>query len=354
MRINKTIRGAATAALAFGLTAAVAASANAQDDKKLRYKMHAAFASSLPVLGPAGKRIEQTIKEVSAGNMEFKHFEPGALVPAIAYYDPVGAGAIDMAYGTPGYGVGKVPALAYLTAVPFGPNFGEFHAWVKYGGGKELYDEMYDAIGLRGVFCATIPPESSGWFRKEIKSLDELKGLKMRFFGLGAKVMEKFGVSTQLLAAGDIYPALELGAIDATEFSMPSIDEGLGFFQVAKHYYFPGWHQPASLGDVIFPKAKYDALSKQQKDWIRITCGYQIFEEFVDGERQQPAAINRMKAKGVTLHKWSPEILAKLEAVWKQVAAEEAAKDPVMKKVSESYFKYREEYAFWGQNGYLK
>ena len=354
MRTSTTIKGAATAALALGLMGAFAVAANAQEDKKLRYKMHAAFASSLPVLGTAGKRIEQTIKEISAGSMEFKHFEPGALVPAIAYYDPVQAGSLDMAYGTPGYGVGKIPALAYLTAVPFGPNFGEFHAWIKYGGGKQLYDEMYESIGLRGEICGSIPPEASGWFRKEIKSLDDLKGLKMRFFGLGAKVMEKFGVSTQLMAGGDIYPALELGAIDATEFSMPSIDEGLGFFQVAKHYYFPGWHQPASTGDIIFPKAKYDAMSKQQKDWIRVMCGYQIVEEFIDGERQQPAAMARMKAKGVTVHKWPDETLAKLEAAWKQVAAEESAKDPVTKKVAESYSKYRAEFAIWKDHGYLK
>ena len=120
-----------------------------------------------------------------------------------------------------------------------------------YGGGRELYDEIYARHGIKGIPCGIFPPEASGWFRTEITSLEDLKGLKMRFFALGAKVMEKVGVSTQLLAGGDIFPALELGTIDATEYASPVIDKDLGFYQIAKHYYFPGWHQQSTWLDLI-------------------------------------------------------------------------------------------------------
>ena len=348
MNFTSFLKTAATAAVCLGI---VAAAAEAQD--RVRWKMHSAFASKLPVLGYAGKRMEKSIAEVTNGSFQWKFFEPGALVPGIAYYDPVAQGSIDIGYGTAGYGVGKAPSLAFFTAVPFGPGFSEFHGWMQFGGGQAIYDEINASIGLKGQICATIPPESSGWFRNEIKSLDDFKGMKMRFFGLGAKVMEKFGVSTQLLAGGDIYPALELGSIDATEFSMPSIDEGLGFFQVAKHYYFPGWHQPVSLGDVIMAPAAYEGLSQYHKDAMRIMCGYQIYMEYVEGDATQGPAMSRMIAKGVTAHSWSPEILEKLETTWKEVAAAEAQADPLFKKAWESLQEWRTQYAVWKEKGYL-
>jgi TRAP-type mannitol/chloroaromatic compound transport system substrate-binding protein len=296
---------AAGIAAAMVVSAALTGVAEAQE--RVRWKMHSAFASSLPILGTAGKRIERSISEVSGGALELKFFEPGALVPGIAYYDPVAAGSLDAAYGSPGYNVNKETALAFFTAVPFGPGFGEYSGWLKYGGGDELYDEINAQFGVKGLICAFIAPEASGWFRKEIKSVEELRGLKMRFFGLGARVMEKFGVSTQLLAGGDIYPALELGTIDATEFSMPTMDETLGFYQVAKHYYFPGWHQSVSTGELIFPRGKYDALTKQQKDWLRIMCGYQIYEEYIESDATQGPAMKRMQDKGAVLHTWPQE-----------------------------------------------
>jgi TRAP-type mannitol/chloroaromatic compound transport system substrate-binding protein len=350
--LRKGVRGAAGLALA--ATFCFAAVADASAEERIRWKMHSAFASNLAILGPAGKRIEKTINEISNGQFQLKFFEPGALVPGIAYLDPVSQGSLDAGYGTPGYHAGKEPALSFFTAVPFGPGFGEFNAWLRYGGGNELLDEIYARYNVKGLICGMIPPEASGWFRKEIKTLDDLKGLKMRFFGLGARVMEKFGVSTQLLAGGDIYPALELGTIDATEFSMPAMDESLGFFQVAKHYYFPGWHQPVSTGELIMPKPKYDALSTLQKDWLRVMCGYQMVEEFSEGEAIQGPAIDRMVKNGTQLHVWPQEVLDKFSAAWQEVAAEESAKSETFKKVWANYSKFRTTYAAWRERGYLK
>ena len=350
--LRKGMRRAA--GLALGAAFCFAAVTDASAQERIRWKMHSAFAGNLAILGTAGKRIERTIKEISNGAFELRFFEPGALVPGIAYFDPVSQGSLDAGYGTPGYHVGKEPALAYFTAVPFGPGFGEFNAWLKYGGGNELLDEIYGRHNIKGMICGMIPPEASGWFRREIKSLDDMKGLKMRFFGLGAKVMEKFGVSTQLLAGGDIYPALELGTIDATEFSMPAMDESLGFFRVAKHYYFPGWHQPVSTGELILPKDKYEALSQLQKDWLRVMCGYQMVEEFTEGEATQGPAIDRMVKAGTQLHTWPREMLDKFNAAWQEVAAEESAKNATFKKVNDSYVAYRKVYAAWRERGYIK
>ena len=337
-------------AAAIALTAATSAAAQ----ERVRWKMHSAFASTLAILGPAGKRMETTMDELSGGSFQLKFYEPGALVPGIAYYDPVAAGSLDAAYGSPGYNVNKETALAFFTAVPFGPGFGEFNGWLKYGGGYELYDEINAKFGVKGLICGFIAPEASGWFRQEIKSVEDLRGLKMRFFGLGARVMEKFGVSTQLLAGGDIYPALELGTIDATEFSMPAMDEALGFYQVAKHYYFPGWHQSVSTGELIFPRPKYDGLNDQQKAWLRVMCGYQIHEEYVESDAIQGPAMSRMQEKGANIHVWPQETLDKFQAAWKEVAAEESEKNAVFKKVFASYSKFRSEYAIWKDRGYLK
>jgi len=180
--------------------------ADAQD--KIRWKMQSAFASSLTHLGPSGVRFTKDLERMSGGKFEVKFFEPGALIPPLECFDAVSKGSIESCWTTPGYHTGKYPALAFFTTVPFGPGIGEFLAWKWFGGGNELRAEIYAKHDLVAIDCFCIGPETSGWFRKEIKSVEDLKGLKMRFFGLGAQVMQKLGVSTQLLAAADIYQAL--------------------------------------------------------------------------------------------------------------------------------------------------
>lgn len=346
----KTLLGGALAA-----AVALAATSAGADDKRFRLKMHSAFGSNVDILGPAGKRIADNITKFSSDTIRVQFFEPGALVPAIQYLDPVASGALKMAYGTPGYHVGQEPALAFYTAVPFGPGFGEYLAWIFYGGGHDLFDEIMAKYNIKGRICNAIPPEASGWFRQPVASINDLKGIKMRFFGLGARVMEKVGVSTQILAGGDIYPALELGSIDATEFSMPSIDETLGFHQIAKHYYLPGWHQPTSLGEILFNMDTWNEFSDFQKDVVGIVCDANITQEYVDGEAKQGAAMYRMENEhGVTVHQWAQEDLDKLEALWAEVAVEEAAKDATFAKVYKSYSEFREKHKSWGERGYLK
>jgi TRAP-type mannitol/chloroaromatic compound transport system substrate-binding protein len=319
----------------------------------VRWKMASSFPGELVQLGTLGKRFEANVQTASSDSLRLKFYEPGALVPALEIFDAVSSGSLDAGWSSSGYWAGKIPALQFFAAVPFGPNPGEYLAWLQYGGGVELRQELYAAHNIHALHCGMISPEGSGWFREEINSLEDLKGLKMRFFGLGAKVMEKLGVSTQLLAGGDIFPALELGTIDATEFSMPAIDLDLGFYQIAKHYYFPGWHQPTSLLELIINKERWDALSPTHQKIIEMACGDSVSTGIAEGEAIQFGALKELQEKGVTLHRWSPEIIDALDAAWAEVVAEESAANADFARVWESLRKFREDYKLWNDLGHL-
>jgi TRAP-type mannitol/chloroaromatic compound transport system substrate-binding protein len=325
--------------------------AAAQD--RVRWKMQSAFPSNLPGLGTPGVRLVDDLERVSQGTLRLEFFEPGALVPALECFDAASQGSVDACWTTAGYHTGKIPALAFFTAVPFGPQYGEYFAWMNQGGGKELQNELYAKNNLFSLDCNAIGPETSGWFRNPVESLDELKGLKMRFFGLGAQVMQKLGVNTQLLAGADIYPALERGVIDAAEYSMPSIDRDLGFHEVAKHNYFPGWHQQASAGELLMNAAKWEALSDQHKAMIETACGDSLQWSFVRSEAVQHEAMRELQDKGVTFHRWPDDVLEALRARWQEVIAEESAADPLFRRAYESYTEFREDYAIWRDHGYL-
>ena len=322
--------------------------------KKVRWKMHSAFGKNVAVIGPVGYRIADMVRAMTDGDFDIKVFEPGALAGGYAYYDPVSQGAFDAAYGTPGANQGKNSAYAFASTWPFGPGALEFNAWLVNGGGKELISELYARDNIKYFYCGMIPPETSGWFREEITSLEQLKGLKMRFFGMGAKVMQKFGVATQQLAGGDIYPALELGTIDATEFSMPAIDRSLGFYQIAKYNYFPGWHQQSTTNEILVNMDKWNELSDAHKAVFQAACDANVKYELADGESMQAAAMAANEKDGVKNITWPDEVLDQLRTKWTEVLAEERAANPDVEKLWQSYSAFHEEYKIWGERGYLK
>ena len=234
-------------------------------------------------------------------------------MPASQYFDAVGNGSLDAAWTVPGFFTGKDIAFAMYSTVPFGPEVGEYLAWMKYGGGEKLMQELHAKYNIDAIPCGLISPEASGWFRKEIKTLDDLKGLKMRFFGLGANVMQKLGVATQLLQAGEIFQALQLGTIDATEFSMPVMDLTLGFHQVAKFYYFPGWHQMSTFNVLFISKAKWAELSRHaegaDRDRLRrAPC----CTSSPRARRCRSRRSKELQAKGVQLNNWSQGVPRRL------------------------------------------
>ena len=327
--------------------------ATSETAEKVRWKMASSFSGQLILAGTMGKELEAQVAKLSNDEIELKFFDPGALVPALEIFDAVSAGAVNAGWSTPGFWAGKVPALQFFSAVPFGPSAGEMVAWMYHGGGLELMQEIYARYNIYSQPCMLIPPEGAGWFTREINSIEELKGLKMRFFGLGAKVMEKIGVSTQLIAAGDIFPALELGTIDATEFSLPAIDLDLGFHAVAKHYYFPGWQQPTSLGEFMVNLDDWNSLSQVHKETINTVCKANMLRTFALGDAVQFPALKEIQAKGVTLHRWPQETLDVLESAWHEVVEEMASENEDFARVWASLKSFREEYKIWEDLGYL-
>ena len=351
MKLRRFVKLATVA----GVTAALAvASGSASAQKRVKWKMQSAFGSQIPHLGPPAVRFTENVKVLSGNKFQIKFFEPNALVPALECFDAASKGSIESCWTTPGYHTGKYPALAFFTTVPFGPQLGEFIAWKAYGGGNELQNEIYAKHDLISIDVNAIGPETSGWFRKPVDNLESLKGMKMRFFGLGAKVMTKIGMSTQLLAGADIYPALERGVIDATEFSMPTIDIKLGFHQIAKNNYYPGWHQQVSVGELLMNRTAYNELPDAFKKMIEMSAGWNMLYNYAESEAANPKAMNEMLSKhGVTNHRWTDEQLAVFEKAWNEVVADESAKDPLFKKVHDSYTAFRAVYKTWGEAQYL-
>ena len=295
-------RGRLLAAAGVALVTALGLSpTDSSAQERVRWKMQSAFPGNLSHLGTSARRLEAMVERVSGGNFELKFFEPGALVPALECFDAASKGSVESCFTTAGYHTGKHPSLAFFTAVPFGPGFGEYFAWMIYGGGKDLQNEIYAKSDLYSLDCNMIGPETSGWFKKPVESLDQLKGLKMRFFGLGAQVMQKMGVSTQLLAGADIYPALERGVIDATEFSMPNMDIDLGFYQVAKYNYYPGWHQQSSIGELLMNKTAWEALDDQNQAILRSLVRLEHLRQLRRDRGEEPRG-DEQDAPGVRGH----------------------------------------------------
>jgi TRAP-type mannitol/chloroaromatic compound transport system substrate-binding protein len=352
--LTKTIaRSFLATAVAGGLALGISAPSAAQD-KPVRWQMTSGYPGSMVQLGTLGVTLTRKLTRVSGGNIQLRFNEPGALVPALQLFDAVSNGSVDAGWSSTGLYTGKDIAFAIFSAVPFGPEVGEYLAWMYYGGGLQIWDELHAKYNIKAIPCGVTPPEASGWFRKEIKSLDDLKGLKMRFFGLGARAVQKLGVQTQLIAGGEIFQALQLGTIDATEFAMPAVDLKLGFYQVAKHYYFPGWHQPATLYPLFIHNKRWAELSDTQKAQFEMVCGDNIREGIAEGEALQFAAMEELRAKGVTFHKWPPEFIAAYEKAWNEVAAEEAAKSPMFKKAWDSLTAFRAKYKVWHDLGYYR
>uniref|UniRef100_A0A2A4YYC0 C4-dicarboxylate ABC transporter n=1 Tax=OCS116 cluster bacterium TaxID=2030921 RepID=A0A2A4YYC0_9PROT len=348
--MNKTIIKLALAT-SLALSASTALGAD-----KLLLKTPIAFSTSLPGLGSPIPRVAEQLNLMSGGTLKMKVYEPGKLVKPFEILGAVSSGAINSGYTTAGYWAGKIPASPLFSAVPFGPEAGEYMAWLYYGNGMELYQGMYDQAGynVHVLPCAIIAPETSGWFSKEINSKDDLKGLKMRFFGLGGKVMQKLGVAISLLPGGEIFPALEKGAIDATEFSMPAIDKRLGFHKVVKYNYFPGWHQQATVFELLVNKDVWNEMSGQHKALTENACKASMTDSLAEGEAIQFEAMQEnIDKNGVHIMQWSDEMLALFKTTWDEVAVEEAANDAYFKTVLDDLTEFRDGYKLWKENAFL-
>ncbi|GER06960.1 ABC transporter substrate-binding protein [Iodidimonas muriae] len=324
------------------------------DRPLVQWRMASTYPSSLIILGTMGKRVESLARDISGGSIDIRFYEPGALAPPFEIFDAISYGALEAGWSTPGYWAGREPALQLFSALPFGPSAEEYLAWFDYGGGRALYEKLYHRHNIHGLICGISPPEAAGWYKKPINKVEDFKGLKIRFFGLGGKVLEKLGASVQLLSGGDIFPALELGTIDGTEFSVPAVDLKMGFYQAAKHYYFPGWHQQSTFFELMINLDQWNALNATQQAQIEAVCSSNIRYGLSQGEALQIDAMRELSEKGVEFHKFSPEILEALETAWGEVADELSASNADFATGWDSLRQFRAGHRVWRERGYLK
>jgi TRAP-type mannitol/chloroaromatic compound transport system substrate-binding protein len=324
--------------------------------KKMRLTVASEFQMNLPVLGSTLQGMADQLAAVSDGMFTFNIYEPGELVPKLETLNAVSEGKIDVAYSVSGYWAGKMAAAPLFSSMPFGPEIGEYLAWMQEGNGMKLYQKMYDRAGfkVKVLVCGVLPPETSGWFARPIQSVDDLKGLKMRFFGLGGRVMEKLGVAVTLLSSADIFQALEKGVIDATEYSLPAIDQKLGFHTIVKHNYYPGWHQQTTLLELLVNKQTWDRMSSSRQTLLRMACGDAVARSIAEGEGTQFQAMRKnVEKNGVTNETWSPQMLDLFRSTWEQVARDECARDAFFKEVYEDLVRFRTDYDLWETSAFL-
>jgi TRAP-type mannitol/chloroaromatic compound transport system substrate-binding protein len=309
-------------------------------------KMTSSFPLETPIAGALARRIDSRIWEVSHGQIEIRAHAPGAAIYAVSdLSEAVGSGAIDAAFAAPG--TGNVAALRIFTGVPFGPDGDEFLAWLEFGGGRELLDEINHARDIHGIVCGLLPPSAFGWFRRELQSPQDLKGLRMDTRGLGAKVLARLGVEVVDLPPGDLMLALEEGAIDAVSYASPVIDQRMEFGTWLKNYYPQGWNQSLTALELMINLKRWEQLNASQRAQIETMCGDNVRYGLSAGEAQQFQALKEMVAQGVRLQRLSPGIRDALEHAWQQVVQQESGNDPEFRRVWQSLADFRSHFAAW-------
>ncbi len=318
----------------------------ADKEKKILLKIPTAFSTTLPTLGDSLTTFKKYVESSSGGSITVKIYEPGKLMPAFEILDSVSTAKVNAGYWASGYASGKIKAAEFFTAIPFGQSLPYYLGWLYFGNGGKLYQEMYEQAGYNVKvfpFCF-LAPETAGWFRKEINSPEDLKGVKIRFFGLGGKVLSKLGASVTTIPGGEIFPSLEKGALDATEFSVPAIDTKLGFYKVAKYNYFPSWHQPATHLELILNMDTWNAMSPRQQAVIEVaTRAVNLYSLAKSHAEQGQVVKENLEKHGTQNRQWSPEMLDLFRKTWREVVEEEATNDEFFKKVWEDYKAYSEQ-----------
>ena len=319
----------------------------------IHWRVPSAFGTNLPTLGENALEVSARIARSSGNRLLLEIFDPGELVPAFEIVDAVSESKVEAGYTWLGYDQGRIPSSVLFGAVPFGLEPWGYMAWWYGAGGFELAEEIYGRLGVRPILCGIIGPETAGWFRNEIRSVDDLDGLKIRFAGLGGKVVQRLGASVTMLPGGEIFQALEKGAIDATEFSLPVVDARLGFYRVAKINYFPGWHQPSTAFHLVVNADDWAALSEEARGEIESGCAAGVARNLALAEYQQGPSLTAMGALGVRVEKLPEALIEAVAEVTAELLAEEAAADADFARVLAHQTGFRREYDRWRSLAYL-
>jgi TRAP-type mannitol/chloroaromatic compound transport system substrate-binding protein len=337
---------AATIALGLGLGEAAA-------QERVRWGVPIAFGSNLTALGDTLPWVADRLRAMSGGRIDLRVQEPGTVIPALGVFDAVSEGKVDAGYTWMGYEIGKIPASALFGATPFGMDALEFSAWYWFHGGKELLLRIYAPHNVVPIFCGAISPEGAGWFRFQITSLDQVRGLRFRAAGLGGRIWERVGASVQLIPGPELYPALERGVLDGTEFSLPTVDEQLGFHRVARFLHLPGWHQPTTNQFLYVNKRVWDGLQDATRAMIETACQAGVAYAMARAEALQGAVLKRFRDQGVTVSQLPADVLKRLQAATTEVLDEQAARDADFRAVLESMRRFQAEHRPWRELGYL-
>jgi len=328
----------------------LAAPALAQANPKVNWRLTSSFPKSLATIFGASTKMADYVREASDGNFDIQVFASGEIVPGLQAMDAVTNGTVELAHTASYYYVGKDPTYALGTAVPFGLNARQMNAWFYYKGGNELLNEYYKtAAKVYALPCGNTGAQMGGWYRKEINTLDDLKGLKMRIAGLAGQVMEKLGVVPQQIAAGDIYASLERGTLDAVEFVGPYDDEKLGFYKVAKYYYYPAfWEGGASLHAMI-NLDKWNGLPKNYQALLTAACQAANCDMLASYDQKNPEALKSLVANGTILRPLSQDILNASFDASQALYKDLNAKNENFKKIYDSQMAFRADAYLWAQ-----
>jgi len=318
-------------------------------NQTVKWKMVTTWPPGLPVLQTGADRLAKRIKELTDGRLEIEVFAGGELVPALETFQAVSDGTVQCGSGASYYWAGKEPATQWFAAVPFGMNAQGMQAWFHGGDGLALWEETYAPYNVVPRPGGSTGVQMGGWFNKKINTIDDYKGLKMRIPGLGGKVVAKAGGTVVLTPGGEIFTNLERGVIDATEWVGPLHDLRMGFYQAAKYYYYPGWHEPGTYLEVIFNKQAYEALPKDVQLIIDAACMESEAWTLAKFDSQNGAALQELIFKhNVELVKFPDEVLNALREMAIEVVEEEAAKTAIATKVNESFKKFQKIVGTWG------
>jgi len=327
--------------------AAVAAPAIAQSNPEIKWRMPASWPKSLDTLYGGVEVMAKAVSDMTDGKFQIQPFAAGEIVPGLAIVDAVQNGTVEIGHTASYYYFGKDPTFGFGTSVPFGPNFRLNQGWWMQGGGQDVLNEFYKKYNIRGILAGNTGAQMGGWFRKEINTVDDLKGLKMRVGGWAGRIMQKLGAVPQQIAGGDIYPALEKGTIDAAEWVGPYDDEKLGFYKVAPHYYAPGWWEGGSMLFAFVNLDKWNALPKHYQAILEQAGHLANTDMMAKYDARNPQALRRLIAGGTKLHVFSPAIMEASYKATMELHAETAKSNENFKKVNDSMMAFTKNAYQW-------
>jgi TRAP-type mannitol/chloroaromatic compound transport system substrate-binding protein len=329
--------------------ATLAAPAIAQSQPKVTWRCTSSFPKSLDTIFGAAQTMADYVKDATDGNFNIQVFASGEIVPGLQAMDAAAAGTVEMCHTACYYFWGKDPTWALATAVPFSLNDRQMNAWLYYGGGNDLLNEFCATQGLYGLAAGNTGVQMGGWYRKEINTLEDLKGLKMRIGGFAGKIIEKLGVVPQQIAGGDIYPALEKGTLDACEWVGPYDDEKLGFAKVAKYYYYPGWWEGGPTLHSLINLEKWNALPKPYQAALKSACEAANCDMMANYDYKNPGALKSLVGSGAVLRPFSQEILEAAFNAAMETYKEITASNAGFKKIYDSQTAFKKDAYLWAQ-----